>query len=289
MFADAAEDPGLPGWQLGVAGDGATSGLWVRGDPTGTFDGELPIQPEDDHTPAPGVACFLTGNCQPGDPPYTNEVSGGCTTLVSPVLDLAGADLAFFEHRRWFAKAGNAFDDELALDVSNDGGATWAALERVGGSRPAWTRAVPELSAVVPLTGQMMVRVVACDQNEAGIVEAALDDVRILAFRDALTAVPEPVTTAARFALQPVQPNPFNPSTQLVFELPVAGPARLRVYDLSGRLVRTLVDESAVAAGRHVATWDGRDDGGRAVAAGIYVGRLDANGLTASRRMVMVK
>jgi hypothetical protein len=289
VFADNAEDPGLPGWQFGVAGDGATAGIWVRGDPTGTFDGDLPIQPEDDHTAAPGVACFLTGNCQPGDPPYTNDVSGGCTTLVSPVFDLAGADLAFFEHHRWFAKAGNAFDDELALDVSNDGGATWAALDRIDGSRPAWTRAVPELGAVVPLTGQMRVRLVACDLNDPGIVEAALDDVRLLAFRGVLTTTPEPVAAAASFALQPAQPNPFNPATRLTFELPAASSASLRVYDLSGRLVRTLVDETTLAAGRHQTTWDGQDDAGRAVAAGIYIGRLEAAGRQAAQRLVLVK
>jgi subtilisin family serine protease len=289
VFADSAEDPGLPGWQLGVAGDGATSGIWVRGNPTGTFEGDLPVQPEDDHTPDPGVACFLTGNCQPGDPASTNDVSGGCTTLVSPTFDLTGADLAFFEHQRWYAKAGSSFDDELALDVSNDGGATWTALERVGSSQPAWTRAVPELGAVVPLTGQMKVRLVACDLNAFGVVEAALDDVRLLVFRAVLTAAPEPAPTAARFALQPAQPNPFNPSTRLSFDLPEASAARLRMYDLSGRLVRTLVDEATLAPGRHEATWDGRDDAGRAVAAGVYLGRLEAAGQQASQRVVLVK
>ncbi len=288
-FADAAEDPGLPGWQLGVPGDGATSGIWVREDPAGTFDGELPIQPEDDHSAAPGVACFLTGNCDPGDPYWENEVFGGCTTLVSPVLDLADAELAFLECWRWYAKTGNSYDDAFAIDVSSDGGQTWLPLAHIVSSRPAWTRTVAELAAVVPLTTQTSVRFQACSLNQPGIVEAAVDDIRVLVFRDALTAAPDPIATPARFALQPAQPNPFNPSTRLTFTLPAAGAARLRVYDLGGRLVRTLVDESSLAAGSHVATWDGRDDGGRAAAAGIYVGRLDANGQTASRRMVLVK
>ncbi len=288
-FADAAEDPGLPGWQLGVPGDGATSGVWVREDPNGTYDGELPIQPEDDHTPAPGAECFLTGNCAPGDPMWIGEVFGGCTTLVSPGFDLADADLAFLDCWRWYAKAGNAFDDELAIDVSNDAGQTWLPLARIVSSQPAWVRTVAELTAVVPLTAQTSLRFLACNLDQPGIVEAAVDDIRVLVFRDALTAAPEPMAAPASFVLQPPQPNPFNPSTRLAFDLPAVGAARLRVYDVGGHLVRTLVDEPSLAAGHHVATWDGRDHDGRALAAGIYVARLDADGLTASRRLVLVK
>lgn len=64
-------------------------------------------------------------------------------------------------------------------------------------------------------------------------------------------------------------PNPFNPTTQLTFELPVPGHARLAIYDVRGRHVLTLLDEHLVA-GRHEVAWDGRDAEGRRVTSGIY-------------------
>jgi hypothetical protein len=64
-------------------------------------------------------------------------------------------------------------------------------------------------------------------------------------------------------------PNPFNPQTQIAFDLPSAGRAEIRIYDVRGRLVRTLVDKKR-PAGHQIFRWDGRDDDGRAVASGTY-------------------
>ena len=61
-YAQDAESDGVPAWQLGAAGDAADTGIWVRADPVGTVYNGAPLQTEDDHTPAPGVACYVTGN-----------------------------------------------------------------------------------------------------------------------------------------------------------------------------------------------------------------------------------
>ena len=68
-------------------------------------------------------------------------------------------------------------------------------------------------------------------------------------------------------------PNPFNPETTFSYSQRTAGWTRLAIYDLAGRLVRTLSD-GFQAAGEHRATWDGRDAGGRVVASGVYFSRL---------------
>ena len=62
----------------------------------------------------------------------------------------------------------------------------------------------------------------------------------------------------------------------------------LRIYDASGREVRTLVD-GAQAAGRRSAVWDGRDDTGLPVASGVYYARLDAGSQRFTRKMTLVK
>ena len=63
----------------------------------------------------------------------------------------------------------------------------------------------------------------------------------------------------------------------------------LRIYDLSGRLVRTLHAAEAMPAGTRETPWNGRDDRGRVVATGIYFYRLQAGEFTATRRMTLMK
>jgi hypothetical protein len=88
----------------------------------------------------------------------------------------------------------------------------------------------------------------------------------------------------------PNYPNPFNPKTTIDYVVPDAGGAvRLGVYDLSGRLVRMLVDGEQ-PAGRHVAVWDGCDDRGRELASGVYFYRLAiGGGYRTERKMVLLK
>ncbi len=103
-------------------------------------------------------------------------------------------------------------------------------------------------------------------------------------------ATPVPVAAAPAPRLGPGRPNPFNPRTEIPFELPVAAHATIRVYDLAGRLVRTLLDERR-PAGPAVVTWDGCDAAGRGVAAGTYLCRLTAGGSAPplTRRLVLVR
>ncbi len=91
-----------------------------------------------------------------------------------------------------------------------------------------------------------------------------------------------------RVELSPNAPNPFNPITEIAFAIPVTGRVSLRIYDVAGRLVRTLVDET-LGAGRHRARWDGRDDAGQAVASGAYYSRLRAGDVIRARSMLLVK
>ena len=62
----------------------------------------------------------------------------------------------------------------------------------------------------------------------------------------------------------------------------------MHIYDVAGRRVARVLDETS-PAGHHVASWDGRDDGGRPVASGIYFCRLSVDAWSASRKMVLVK
>jgi subtilisin family serine protease len=101
------------------------------------------------------------------------------------------------------------------------------------------------------------------------------------------TPVEDPQVPVA-FAVDQAFPNPFNPMTTIRFSLPSAAHTRVVVFDVRGRLVRTLVDGQLDAA-THSVQWRGDDDGGRSVSAGVYFYRVTSGEQTATGRMALVK
>lgn len=95
------------------------------------------------------------------------------------------------------------------------------------------------------------------------------------------------------FELVQNYPNPFNPTTNIEFRIPPGGRSEfgfieLAIYDISGRLVKTLVSENRVA-GSYSVQWDGSNDLGQKVSSGIYIYRLQAGNFVRARKMVLLK
>ncbi len=88
--------------------------------------------------------------------------------------------------------------------------------------------------------------------------------------------------------LLPNVPNPFNPQTEVRFVMGEAGHARVTVYDVSGRLVATLADETR-GAGEHALLWQGRDQSGRQLPSGAYYLRLESEGRVDHRKIMLLK
>ncbi len=111
---------------------------------------------------------------------------------------------------------------------------------------------------------------------------------RILEWFDGQTGIDaDPVV--GRIGVAANYPNPFNPATTISFTVPSAADrVTLSVFDASGRLVTTLVD-SPLEAGRHEVAWDGTGRDGRRLASGIYFARLEADGVSATRKMTLLK
>ncbi len=83
-------------------------------------------------------------------------------------------------------------------------------------------------------------------------------------------------------------PNPFNPQTLITFEIPASTHVSISVYDVAGRLVRSLVDEMKTF-GSHEVPWDGRDNGGTAVGTGVYFYRMITEQQTTTGKMLLLK
>ena len=92
-----------------------------------------------------------------------------------------------------------------------------------------------------------------------------------------------------QFALSQNYPNPFNPTTTIEFSLARTVPVELKIYDLLGREVATLINGNAMNPGRYSMRWDGRNQYGQSVATGVYFYRIVAGDFVQSKKMVLVK
>jgi hypothetical protein len=103
-----------------------------------------------------------------------------------------------------------------------------------------------------------------------------------------VTAVTEPLIPQV-YALYPNVPNPFNPVTMIRYDVPAGGGmVTLRIYDVSGRLVKTLADGSE-GEGPKTVTWDGRNDRGQGMSSGVYFLRMTALGFEMTRKMILLQ
>lgn len=101
-------------------------------------------------------------------------------------------------------------------------------------------------------------------------------------------SVGAPEQIPVSFALEQNYPNPFNPSTLIQYAMPVDGHVSIKVYDILGRVVRTLVDEVQTAGYKRV-TWNGTDDRANTVPSGVYFYRMQAGDFSQVHRLMLLK
>jgi hypothetical protein len=277
------------GWTVNAEGtDNATTGIWVRVDPIGTTYNGAQIQPEDDRTPAPGVMCWVTGQGSVGGAAGEQDVDGGTTTLYSPTYDLTGSTMAKVKYYRWYTddRGINAGDDSWVVQVRNNGGA-WQNVESTQEEANFWKQITVDLYAMFGgALGQVQFKYIASDTGVNSLCEAAVDEFEIL--NTATDAVPDWSAAQARFALLGSRPNPAKAGAEIGFAVPARADVRLAIYDVSGRQVRVLADDS-FDAGVHIQSWDGRDAGGHAVASGIYYLQMQSGEFHSTRTMVLAR
>ena len=98
----------------------------------------------------------------------------------------------------------------------------------------------------------------------------------------------EPSSKPETFALYQNYPNPFNPETTISFDLPEASNVILKIYNVLGQEIKMLVNEYKTA-GKNIVKWDGTNNNGIKVNSGVYIYRLNAEGVSFTRKMVLVK
>lgn len=117
----------------------------------------------------------------------------------------------------------------------------------------------------------------------------ATDDAMLrISLDDNVVDIGNKTTVPGRFALNANYPNPFNPTTKITYEIPRESKVQLRVFNVLGQEIRTLVSE-VQGAGKQTITWDGKNNAGQVVSSGVYVYRLEAGSFVKARKMMLMK
>jgi hypothetical protein len=200
------------------------------------------------------------------------------TYPVGPVTTTANPTAT--RYRRFF----NGFPMQLSFDGSND--AVWKArVIHYANGQPVEVGTIP-LDALNAGSVLLTDFGVGEDTIVAAFAHASQVGANTFTFSTSVSTGVPSGALAAR--LEPNTPNPFNPTTTIAFSSSGTGEASLRVYEPSGRLVRTLIN-GPVAAGPNRVEWDGKDDSGRDLATGVYLYRLDVDGKSTARKMTLVR
>lgn len=206
------------------------------------------------------AGAFVTGR-QPGDPAGTVQGSETVKAGEGP-------------YKRFFGGTRNRWGDYsgISVDPSNDD-FFWVFNEF------ADTPGSPTVGSQGPEDGRWGTAWGRCKfQGPASLTK--FDDVEER--RIEITAVPD------KFALEQNYPNPFNPETKISYQLPVESHVSIKVFNLTGQLVRTLVEEFKTA-GVYTVVWEGRNDTGLSLPSGAYFYRINAGDFQQTLRMILLK
>lgn len=103
------------------------------------------------------------------------------------------------------------------------------------------------------------------------------------------TSINDQTNTVQGFFLEQNYPNPFNPETSIVYSLLKTGHVSLTICDLQGRTIRELINSERLEAGKYTARWNGTDQKNQIAPSGLYIGKLQVNGLVKTRKMLLLK
>jgi hypothetical protein len=142
----------------------------------------------------------------------------------------------------------------------------------------------------IDLAGDLRSRPFVCDWNDDGIMDLLVGYgdglVRLYLGMENLTECV--CETPVSMRVLPAWPNPFNPVTTIRFELDLTGPASLRIFDASGRLIRTLAS-GIYENGLHEMVWNGTGEDGRSVSSGVYFCRFESAAFRQTQKLVLLR
>ena len=224
------------------------------------------------------------------DSPDDNYLPGSNNVMqLRETLNLANADSALLsfvtKYRIQPAKAAGI------VEISPDNGETWSRLgTSINGIRPSWTHLEYSLRDFLGHDHLMLRFRLEVDATAGSNYDGwYVDDIKII---ERITTDVElsylGTIVPRRYKLEVNYPNPFNPETQITYQLAATGDVSIKVYNALGQLVRTLVNERKYA-GVYSSIWDGKDDHDIQQSSGVYFYQMRVNNFVQTRKMLFLK
>ncbi len=254
-------------WELGIEDWWVDNGVWEVGVPT--------TGPDSAHSGQNCVATVLDGNYP----------SGSNSRLVSPYISLTPISGQFpalyFWH--WFSFASHAFgyDRGQVLISVHDG--EWQAISNeYSGNSGIWSQVFIDLSAYTDSSIRIGFRILD-EVNYSGTSSGwYIDDIRFEGI--IITEIEEDKNTMPNeYALSQNYPNPFNPNTKIKYSIPEMGSVALKVFDVLGNEVATLISEEKPAGSYEV------EFNGLELSSGIYFYKLQSGSFVETKKMILLK
>ena len=190
---------------------------------------------------------------------------------------LSNSDLQI---RSWIASRPGEVLTQEETGVGIDDGYWWVGVSNFSTNWQAGDMLVTEIiDFSTGKNGEMIVELSNNGSDDGGVINFIN-----------ITGVGENETSVrvTDYVLLPNYPNPFNPSTHIRYGIPESGQVKIQIYDISGRLIKTLVDD-VVESGFHWIEWNGRDKKNVKVSSGIYWCTMEAENHRSSVKLLLTK
>ncbi len=212
-------------------------------------------------------------------------------------------EIAFYENPSWTRHIVDSLRNPIGIklvDMDKDNDldivASGRGNESINGTvvwfeLPEWTKHTIDGSftgasgiTAADVNGDEMPDLIVCSvtDNSSGSIVLYTSPLISRVSKDISAAIPDFITLNQNF------PNPFNPETNISYELQKNTHVRLKIYNLSGQCVTTLVDEEN-SRGFHCVNWNGKDDSGKKVASGIFMYTLEAENVLQVKKMILIQ
>jgi CSLREA domain-containing protein len=264
ITATATTNEGTSEFSLCVAGQNTATGSNVVMVPKDSTTGGMPVTLTFDDVTTSGFTTLITSSEGP-------EVPNGGLALGNTYYNIdtdavhTGVTIAIQYDDHWFSctTCDHGFESGIALIHWDD-----TLIP------PAWLDITTSVDSVAN---------VAYGYSSTGLSPFVVHAPHLV------TGIQDVPVIPAETALHLNVPNPFNPTTTIRYDLPGQALVSLRIYDVKGRLVRTLVSPTWKDAGQHTQRWDSRNNRGDQVSSGVYFYQLTAGDETLTKKMVLLK
>ncbi|UCG91186.1 MAG: T9SS type A sorting domain-containing protein [candidate division WOR-3 bacterium] len=221
------------------------------------------------NSPTHSWYCGLEGSWQ-----YSNQNDA---SLVTPYFVVTPDSSLYFYHQYSFEP-----DYDFAYVEVDNGSGWWKTLDEFNGTQSSWTLASYTLNDYNGKTIKIRFRFVS--DNYTVLEGWYIDDILVYVGVEEQTS-----HRTNQIPVLRVYPNPFGRKTDIRYQIPDNGNASLKIYDVTGRLVKTFSVPHSYSLVPSVISWDGTDDRGMSVAAGVYIVKLEAGITELMQKVILLK